>query len=178
MSFTPSPVPPPAEVSALDKERHVGYRLMDEFFTANEREPKAVEAFILFLDGVVKNIVDHPEEDKYRKLKKSSKSFAAVGRAKGGARLMDYLGFRDAVEEFEQWAILRTSVDGWLQEFREKATLIRKEYEKHVNAEAVEARSGEAKAASDEAYKKQLLDRIHEERRERKPSHGNSNNAL
>ncbi len=170
MAFVPLPVHA-ADDEKLHVEQHEGFRLMDEFFKANEtdRTPeKDMAGFVDFLlNTVVKNIVASPDEAKFRRLKKSAKAMEIVKRVKLGAKLLEYMGFRDRVEEMQNWVVLRTDEDEWLEMLQRRADLVRRQWEKRREAEEIEARGAAAKAAADKRHKDQLLARIHEERKDR-----------
>jgi hypothetical protein len=150
--------------------KHEGYATLDRFFLANDKEGGDVFPFLLdFLLGkVCENILRHPEEAKFRRLKKTSKAFDNFRSVKLGATLLDYLGFRDKVIEFEQWSTLPATDPDWLDDFRKRVNLIRGSVEKRQSGMAKEERTARAKAEADLAHKKRLLDRINGERAERK----------
>ena len=150
--------------------KHQGYAMLDRFFLANDKQGTDVFPFLtdFLLATVCANIVQHPEEVKYRRLKKTSKAFEKFRSVKLGSSLLDYLGFRDKVIEFEKWSTLPTVDDEWLELFRGKVELIRSSVEKRQRGMAKEERSAKAKAEANADYKQRLLGRINEERAERK----------
>lgn len=167
MAFVPLPVAVQAE-DQWRAVRHEGYSLMDQFLTSNEREPKAVDAFLVFLlDTVGKNILEHPDDEKYRRLKKRSKALAIVNSVKLGSKLLDYLGFRGKIEDFEEFLVLRTADATWLEEFREKIDLIRLQWSKKKQTVVLEAKTASERDLQNAQYKAMLLNRIEEERKER-----------
>jgi hypothetical protein len=171
MAFVPLPVHKEAD-EKLHLEQHTGFRLMDEFLQANDKEktPRAdIEAFFALVERVAKNILDAPHDPKFQRLKKSSKGYAPVGNVRMGDKVMDYLGFRDRVEMMEHWSVLRTDGgDDWQESLRRRAELVKRQYEKRKEAEEHEVRGAAAKAEADKRHKDELLARIHEERKERK----------
>lgn len=171
MSFDPSPVLEQGNKSDIPQWRTDGYKLLDRFFTANDKEGKDVLPFVFdFLLGkVVANILEHPEEKKYRRLKKLSKAFAVVKQVRDGEALLHFLGFRDKVENFEQFAVLAThDGDAWQDDFRARADLIRGYATRHRDAVAAAATKARAKADADEKHKQAVRERIREARAERK----------
>lgn len=138
---------------------------MDQFLTSNSHKDR--DLFLTFLlETVCKNILDHPSEVKYQRLKRSSKAFGVVKSVKMGANLLDYLGFRPKVEEFQEFLVLRTEGE-WLDEFREKTELIEREWRKKQNSDKIDSRSKATVEAENAKYKEALLTRIHEDRKER-----------
>lgn len=162
MAFVALPVAPDDA-----RLRHEGFTLMDQFLTSNSNR-KERDAFLSFLvDTVCKNILDSPEDEKFQRLKKSSKAFGIVKTVKLGDKLIDYLGFRGKVEDFQEFLVLRKSEPDWLEEFREKATLIKREWEKKKETDKHDSRAKDLVAEEDAKYKEALLSRIHEDRKER-----------
>src|SRR5690242_14570220 len=115
MSFVPL-VPEEDDPSLL--RRKEGFKVLNQFFAANDLA--SARAMCLFLlDRVGANIVSHPAEEKYRKLKKASKAYSVVTKTRGGEAVMSYLGFRDTVWEFQAFAVLRDTDETWLKDFGE-----------------------------------------------------------
>lgn len=168
MAFVPLPVQKQEEEKDFEWKR-LGYRLMDDFFTSNDWSDPSVTAFLSFLiDKVGANIIESPEDPKFRRLKKSSKGFAVVKNVKLGGRVMDFLGFRDVVEEFQEWSVLRVKDDEpWLDNFKAKLELIRSSHRKRQDAATKEAQSAQQKEKEKADYKAQLIGRINEQRSER-----------
>ena len=169
MAFVPLPVQKEAD-EKLHAEQHAGFRLMDEMLQANDKEktPRAdIEAFFALVERVAQNILDAPGDPKFQRLKTSSKGYAPVKNVRMGERVMDYMGFRDRVENLEHWNVLRTEGD-WQEGLRRRAELVKKQYDKRKDAEEHEVRGATAKAEADKRHKDELLARIHEERKERK----------
>jgi hypothetical protein len=167
MAFVPLPMASLAD-DKYRAERHEGYHLMDQFLTSNEREPKDMDAFLVFvLDTVAKNIIENPGETKFQRLKKSSKAYSVVKNVKLGSKLMDFLGFRDRVEEFEQFSVLLTSDADWLDAFREKTELIKLQWQKRKDAVRLEQKSLSARDDEKAKHKALVLNRIQEERKQR-----------
>jgi len=72
-------------------------------------ESAAKEAVILLLK-VITNIVDHPMEEKYRKLKSSNAAFSKkIGSLRGGSACMIAVGFLLVGEEW----VLQPSAEAW-----------------------------------------------------------------
>jgi len=171
MSFDPSPVLEEDSKSDIPQWRTDGFKLLDRFFTQNDKEGKNALPFVFdFLLGkVVANILAHPEEKKYRRLKKLSKAFAVVKQVRDGEALLYFLGFRDKVEDFEQFAVLSThDADAWQDEFRERSELIRSYATRHRDAMAAATNKARAKADADEKHEQAVRERIREARAERK----------
>jgi hypothetical protein len=142
-----------------------GYRLIDRFFVTNDKEGNDLAPFFdFFLNKVAHNIITHPDEIKYQKLKKSSKAFAIVGSVKLGRTLLEYCGFRSKVETFEEWYVLNTREDDWLEEFKGKVELIRKSWRKRLELEQVEEKGKAAKEMANSDHKEKVLARIREQR--------------
>ncbi len=72
---------------------------MDGFL--KEHGSDGAAPFIQFVTGVADNIYAHPEDEKFRRLKKASKAYGGVTKIKGSEKLMDWLGFRSQVLEFQ-----------------------------------------------------------------------------
>ena len=103
----------------------------------------------------------------YRKLKKSSKALGAFQGVKRRTDLLDYLGFREKVVQFELYYVLGTMHDDWLDEFKDKASLIRNAFKKRKQSLEKEESTAAAKAKADAEYKERVRIRILEERAER-----------
>ena len=103
----------------------------------------------------------------YRKLKKSSKVLGAFQGVKRRTDLLDYLGFREKVVQFELYYVLGTMREDWLDEFKDKASLIRNSYKKRKQGLEKEESTAAAKAKADAEYKERVRIRILEERAER-----------
>lgn len=100
----------------------------------------------------------------YRRINKSSKTFACVRNAKHGEEIYRYLGFRNVVFEFREHFTLATSSDDWLELFRKKLELIKDQQEKRLAAAAKESRSKEGKVKEKQEYKDIVLGRIAQQR--------------
>merc|ERR1712216_829208 len=100
-----SPVAGPAPVAHVPVpafDRSMGVLLSNE-------ESKAKEAVILLLK-IISNIIDHPLEEKYRKIKCTSKAFSTkLGALRGGNACIEALGF---VVMGEEW-VLAPSASAW-----------------------------------------------------------------
>jgi len=83
MSFTPLPVATEEDDENVEIKRKC-YRLLDELYCHN-RNQAVIDTFLdLLLDTVIANILEHPNEEKYKRLKKSSKSKQACFVARQG----------------------------------------------------------------------------------------------
>lgn len=151
------------------------YDLIKQLMTiVNTDMHKASESSVIkCLDMYVKllsNIDAHPDEQKYKRIKKKSKLVTDAMSVSGGMDLMYKIGWVVRVQEFEEWIVWegKSSVlQAALVWAKEKITIIQ---EKSLNASA----SAKAAEKKEEEYIENLKRAVDMERKERyQQQHGN-----
>ncbi|KAG8949296.1 hypothetical protein FRC04_008898 [Tulasnella sp. 424] len=90
---------------ARDKEKRQHFRrLVDPGIVRPNNEAIA--------DACIENILDHPDEDKYRRFKLNNKTIQTkLVQAKGGLEYAVAVGFREHVEDFQPYYVWRPTPD-------------------------------------------------------------------
>jgi hypothetical protein len=149
----------------MDDNYNLVKNLMDIVNTQMKKSSE--DAIIKCLDMYVKlltNIVEHPYEVKYRKIKKKSKLVSdSIGSVSGGLDMLYLIGWVVKVLEFEEWIVW----EGKIGEL-EMALAWAKEKMQNVHEKSLNAAASETAAQKkEEAYQENLKRAVEQERKER-----------
>lgn len=113
------------------------------------------------VERVAANIAANPDDEKYRRLKASSRVLQAALRVRHGREVVDWLGFRTRVLEMQEWLVVS---DAALPELAARAELLLEGYRKALAAIEKEETTIKDKDAANAKYAATVRQRVAEQR--------------